>query len=52
MAERDRIDLWAVHPGGRSILDAVGKRSGTAGACARYIAPGIVVFRAICPPRP
>ncbi len=25
MAERNRIDLWAVHPGGRSILDAVGK---------------------------
>jgi alpha-pyrone synthase len=25
MAERDGIDLWAVHPGGRSILDAVGK---------------------------
>ena len=23
MAERDQIDLWAVHPGGRSILDAV-----------------------------
>jgi alpha-pyrone synthase len=25
MAERDNIDLWAVHPGGRSILDAVEK---------------------------
>jgi alpha-pyrone synthase len=25
MAERDDIDLWAVHPGGRSVLDAVGK---------------------------
>jgi alpha-pyrone synthase len=25
MAERDGIDLWAVHPGGRSILDAVQK---------------------------
>jgi alpha-pyrone synthase len=25
MAERDGIDLWAVHPGGRSILDAVKK---------------------------
>jgi predicted naringenin-chalcone synthase len=25
MAERDGIDLWAVHPGGRSILDAVEK---------------------------
>jgi len=25
MAERDDIDLWAVHPGGRSILDAVEK---------------------------
>jgi predicted naringenin-chalcone synthase len=25
MAERDEIDLWAVHPGGRSILDAVEK---------------------------
>jgi alpha-pyrone synthase len=25
MAERDCIDLWAVHPGGRSILDAVEK---------------------------
>ncbi len=25
MAERDAIDLWAVHPGGRSILDAVEK---------------------------
>ena len=23
MAQRDRVDLWAVHPGGRSILDAV-----------------------------
>jgi len=23
MAEREEIDLWAVHPGGRSILDAV-----------------------------
>jgi predicted naringenin-chalcone synthase len=23
MGERDGIDLWAVHPGGRSILDAV-----------------------------
>jgi predicted naringenin-chalcone synthase len=23
MAERDGIDLWAVHPGGRSVLDAV-----------------------------
>jgi alpha-pyrone synthase len=23
MAERDGVDLWAVHPGGRSILDAV-----------------------------
>ncbi len=23
MAERDDIDLWAVHPGGRSVLDAV-----------------------------
>ena len=23
MAERDAIDLWAVHPGGRTILDAV-----------------------------
>ncbi len=23
MAERDCVDLWAVHPGGRSILDAV-----------------------------
>jgi alpha-pyrone synthase len=25
IAERDGIDLWAVHPGGRSILDAVEK---------------------------
>jgi alpha-pyrone synthase len=25
LAERDSIDLWAVHPGGRSILDAVEK---------------------------
>jgi predicted naringenin-chalcone synthase len=25
MAERDGLDLWAVHPGGRSILDAVEK---------------------------
>jgi len=25
MAERDDIDLWAVHPGGRSILDAIEK---------------------------
>jgi predicted naringenin-chalcone synthase len=25
MAEREHIDLWAVHPGGRSILDAVEK---------------------------
>jgi len=25
MAERDGVDLWAVHPGGRSILDAVEK---------------------------
>ncbi len=25
MAERENIDLWAVHPGGRSILDAVEK---------------------------
>jgi alpha-pyrone synthase len=25
MAERDSVDLWAVHPGGRSILDAVEK---------------------------
>jgi alpha-pyrone synthase len=25
MTERDAIDLWAVHPGGRSILDAVEK---------------------------
>ena len=25
MAERDGVDLWAVHPGGRSILDAVQK---------------------------
>jgi alpha-pyrone synthase len=25
MADRDCIDLWAVHPGGRSILDAVEK---------------------------
>ena len=25
MAEREAIDLWAVHPGGRSILDAVEK---------------------------
>ena len=25
MAERERIDLWAVHPGGRSILEAVEK---------------------------
>ncbi len=25
MAERDSIELWAVHPGGRSILDAVEK---------------------------
>ncbi len=25
MAERDGIDLWAVHPGGRSVLDAVEK---------------------------
>jgi alpha-pyrone synthase len=25
MAERNEIDLWAVHPGGRSILDAVEK---------------------------
>jgi predicted naringenin-chalcone synthase len=23
MAQRDAIDLWAVHPGGRSVLDAV-----------------------------
>jgi predicted naringenin-chalcone synthase len=23
MAERDDVDLWAVHPGGRSVLDAV-----------------------------
>ena len=23
MAQRDEIDLWAVHPGGRSVLDAV-----------------------------
>jgi predicted naringenin-chalcone synthase len=23
MVERDKIDLWAVHPGGRSVLDAV-----------------------------
>ncbi len=28
MAERDEIDLWAVHPGGRSILDAVTKGLG------------------------
>jgi alpha-pyrone synthase len=25
MSERERIDLWAVHPGGRSVLDAVEK---------------------------
>jgi len=25
LAEREAIDLWAVHPGGRSILDAVEK---------------------------
>jgi predicted naringenin-chalcone synthase len=25
MAQRDGVDLWAVHPGGRSILDAVEK---------------------------
>lgn len=25
MAQRDDIDLWAVHPGGRSVLDAVEK---------------------------
>jgi alpha-pyrone synthase len=25
MAERDHVDLWAVHPGGRSVLDAVEK---------------------------
>jgi predicted naringenin-chalcone synthase len=25
IAERDNIDLWAVHPGGRSVLDAVEK---------------------------
>ncbi len=25
LAERDGVDLWAVHPGGRSILDAVEK---------------------------
>ncbi len=25
MRDRDKIDLWAVHPGGRSILDAVTK---------------------------
>ena len=25
MTERNEIDLWAVHPGGRSILDAVEK---------------------------
>jgi predicted naringenin-chalcone synthase len=25
MAERDAVELWAVHPGGRSILDAVEK---------------------------
>ena len=25
MADREDIDLWAVHPGGRSILDAVEK---------------------------
>jgi alpha-pyrone synthase len=25
MAERGEIDLWAVHPGGRSVLDAVAK---------------------------
>jgi alpha-pyrone synthase len=25
MAERDGIDLWAVHPGGRTVLDAVEK---------------------------
>jgi predicted naringenin-chalcone synthase len=25
MADRDDIDLWAVHPGGKSILDAVEK---------------------------
>ncbi len=25
MAERDAIDVWAVHPGGRSVLDAVQK---------------------------
>jgi predicted naringenin-chalcone synthase len=24
-AKRDEIDLWAVHPGGRSVLDAVEK---------------------------
>jgi predicted naringenin-chalcone synthase len=28
MAERDDIDLWAVHPGGRSVLDAVEKGLG------------------------
>ncbi len=28
MAERGEIDLWAVHPGGRSILDAVEKGLG------------------------
>jgi predicted naringenin-chalcone synthase len=28
MAERDGIDLWAVHPGGRSVLDAVEKGLG------------------------
>jgi alpha-pyrone synthase len=25
MADRGNIDLWAVHPGGRSVLDAVEK---------------------------
>ncbi len=45
MAERDGIDLWAVHPGGRSILDAVEKGLESAGRCAGGVARGAVVLR-------
>ena len=45
MAERDGIDLWAVHPGGRSILDAVEKGLELPVGCAGGVARGAVVLR-------
>ncbi len=45
MAERDGIDLWAVHPGGRSDSGCGGEGTGAAGRCAGRVPRGAIVLR-------